>query len=147
MRRRAGGSGRLFGSVGPADIAAAVREAQAAPSSTGAGSRSATRSRPWARTRCGSGCTPRSAPPSTSRSRPASPSPGLSPSSGAGVSPAPLACVRSRVRLRTPAGRPPDASGRPDLGFTALERSGSGASWRSSWSGAPECDADGVGVS
>jgi large subunit ribosomal protein L9 len=27
MRRRAGGSGRLFGSVGPADIAAAVREA------------------------------------------------------------------------------------------------------------------------
>src|SRR4029078_3270336 len=26
MRRRAGGSGRLFGSVGPADIAAAVRE-------------------------------------------------------------------------------------------------------------------------
>ena len=73
MRRRAGGSGRLFGSVGPADIAAAVREA-AAPSSTGAGSRSATRSRPWARTRCGSGCTPRSAPPSTSRSRPASPS-------------------------------------------------------------------------
>jgi len=27
MRRRAGGGGRLFGSVGPADIAAAVREA------------------------------------------------------------------------------------------------------------------------
>jgi large subunit ribosomal protein L9 len=27
MRRRAGGNGRLFGSVGPADIAAAVREA------------------------------------------------------------------------------------------------------------------------
>jgi large subunit ribosomal protein L9 len=27
MRRRSGGSGRLFGSVGPADIAAAVREA------------------------------------------------------------------------------------------------------------------------
>ncbi len=27
MRRRAGASGRLFGSVGPADIAAAVREA------------------------------------------------------------------------------------------------------------------------
>ena len=27
MRRRAGGSGRLFGSVGPVDIAAAVREA------------------------------------------------------------------------------------------------------------------------
>ena len=27
MRRRAGGSGRLFGSVGPADIAAAVRDA------------------------------------------------------------------------------------------------------------------------
>jgi large subunit ribosomal protein L9 len=27
MRRRAGGSGRLFGSVGPADIAEAVREA------------------------------------------------------------------------------------------------------------------------
>ncbi len=27
MRRRAGGSGRLFGSVGPADIVAAVREA------------------------------------------------------------------------------------------------------------------------
>jgi large subunit ribosomal protein L9 len=27
MRRRAGSSGRLFGSVGPADIAAAVREA------------------------------------------------------------------------------------------------------------------------
>ncbi len=27
MRRRAGGSGRLFGSVGSADIAAAVREA------------------------------------------------------------------------------------------------------------------------
>jgi large subunit ribosomal protein L9 len=26
MRRRAGGNGRLFGSVGPADIAAAVRE-------------------------------------------------------------------------------------------------------------------------
>ncbi len=41
MRRRAGGSGRLFGSVGPADIAAAVREA-AVPSSTGAGSRCAT---------------------------------------------------------------------------------------------------------
>ena len=27
MRRRAGGNGRLFGSVGPADIAEAVREA------------------------------------------------------------------------------------------------------------------------
>jgi large subunit ribosomal protein L9 len=67
MRRRAGNSGRLFGSVGSADIAAAVR-GPAAPSSTGAGSRSATRSRPWARTRSGSACTPRSAPPSRSRS-------------------------------------------------------------------------------
>ena len=44
----------------------------AARNSTVAGSRSATRSRPSARTRCGSGCTPRSARPSTSRSSPAS---------------------------------------------------------------------------
>ena len=45
MRRRPAANGRLFGSVGPADIAAAVREA-GGPSSTGAGSRFATRSRP-----------------------------------------------------------------------------------------------------
>jgi len=34
MRRRAGGGGRLFGSVGPADIAAAVREAGRDPIKT-----------------------------------------------------------------------------------------------------------------
>jgi hypothetical protein len=32
-------------------------------------------------------------------------------------------------------------------GFMALERTGSGVSWRSSWPGAPDGDADGASVS
>jgi len=62
LETRAGSGGRLFGSISPADIAAAVR-------STSAGSRSRTRSRPSARTRWRSGCIPRSGRPWTSRSR------------------------------------------------------------------------------
>ena len=67
LQTRAGASGRLFGSVGPADIAARSAR-RAALTSTSAGSRCATRSRPSGRTRSGSACIPRSAPHSTSTS-------------------------------------------------------------------------------
>ena len=66
LQTRAGGSGRLFGSVTTADIADAVRP-PAARSSTSARSRSRTRSRRSAPTRWPSGCTLRSAPRSASR--------------------------------------------------------------------------------
>ncbi len=58
IKRRAGDNGRLFGSVGPADIADAVRD-RVARSSTVAGSRSPTRSRRRAPTASRCGCTPR----------------------------------------------------------------------------------------
>ena len=70
MRRRAGGSGRLL-RLGRPGGHRRGRARGRRPRARPARIRSVTRSRPSARTRCGSGCTPRSVPPSTSRSRPA----------------------------------------------------------------------------
>jgi len=60
ISRRAGGGGRLFGSISPA-TSRRPWSPRAVPSWTSASSRSRTRSRTWARTRSRSGCTPRCA--------------------------------------------------------------------------------------
>src|SRR5262249_36692964 len=120
MRRRAGGSGRLFGSVGPADIAAAGREAGGPeldrrriegrdPIKTAGTHQGRGRPHPEARA-------PRGLEIPAGSPVAGWPVAGLSPSSGAGVSPAPLACVRRPDAYRTPAGRRPTPAGRlPDL--------------------------------
>ena len=94
LQMRAGGGGRLFGSVSTADIAAAV-QAAGGRSSTGARSRSRTRSRQWARIRSPSGCTLRSAP--RSRSRSSRPDP---PGGGALPATTPAGVVRPRLASR-----------------------------------------------
>ncbi len=73
LETKAGGGGRLFGSVSPVPISRPRYWPRAAPSSTSAGSKSRTRSRPWARTRWRSGCIPRSGQCWISRSRRAKP--------------------------------------------------------------------------
>ena len=67
LKVRSGGSGRLFGSVGPTDIADAVRAA-GGPDLDKRRIEVRTRSRPSGRIRSRSACIPRSAPRSTSRS-------------------------------------------------------------------------------
>src|SRR5262249_12261408 len=115
-RRRAGGSGRLFGSVGPADIAAAVREAGGPeldrrrlegrdPIKTGGTHQGRGRLHPagGAPARLG-----RSARYPVRRLSAATGAVGRS--RGSGVPPAPLAWVGRRVRLPdAPPDAPPDA--------------------------------------
>jgi hypothetical protein len=65
-------------------------------------------------------------------------------------------CCRTPGRTLLPDAWPDAAAGRLAgrccrthwiPGFMALERTGSGVSWRSSWPGAPDGDADGASVS
>ena len=135
MRRRAGGSGRLFGSVGPADIAAAVREAGGPeldqrrievrnPIKTVGSHQVRVRLHPEV-----------SAPrrhrdrrlaESVARHRASAgwslPPPGLSPSGGAGVSPAALAVAQMRASLGGQVGHPRARDERLARGFALPRR-------------------------